>query len=365
MQPETAQQIDPLSGITARIFVFVVGLVNVGTAIGLALSNGSEVTLPALQIAGIVVLVAAYVYFVWAAEPYRKRVTFRRFSLVFALVALASVFDALSQFGADTAVRNDWGPICLALLLMLAGPYRHPLEIVGFTVIALALVSVTTVIVEASRTAGPYFIALSIVGTPILAIGIGSAIYAGYLISGLTADRAAAAAARDRRDQADRREAIEEFLGRDIRALRSEVLPFFRHLKAQDALTPADIDKAAELQTRLRASIVSNLSADPLEDVVGSFVDPDHLSRRLSEQQRAAVRAVIAFLADQPSINRRDITLSFEITDTAMCGTLHCVVASDRALASRAAPFVGLLQFAFASVTDELAADDAHLTFSF
>ncbi|MCU1475561.1 MAG: hypothetical protein JWQ64_254, partial [Subtercola sp.] len=130
MRGETAQQIDPLSGITARIFVFVVGLISLATAVALALSNGPQVGQPGIQLLALVTLAAAYVYFVWAAEPYRKRVSGRSFGIVFGVVLAASVVDSLSQLGSDTLIRDDWGPICVALVLMLAGPYRPPIDIV-------------------------------------------------------------------------------------------------------------------------------------------------------------------------------------------------------------------------------------------
>ncbi|GGF12714.1 hypothetical protein [Subtercola lobariae] len=360
---ETAQQIDPLSGITARIFVFVVGVISLATAVTLAFSNANEVGRPGIQVLAIVILAAAYVYFVWAAEPYRRRVTARSFTIVFAAVLLASLIDTLSQLGSDTLIRNDWGPICIALVLMLAGPYRPPLDIVGYTLISLIVISLTTAIEIIARNGTMTFISLTIAGTPAFALGVGSAIYSHYLISGLRADRVAAAELREHRELADRREAIEEFLGHDIKALRSDVLPYFRTVKTQDALTLANIDRAAELQTKLRASLVSNLSAEPLSEVVGRLDDPEHLSRRLSEPQRTALRAVLAFLAEQPTVRRKDITLRFEATVSGCRGTLACAVSSDRTIGFRATPFVGLIQLAFANVTDSVSSEAVSIAF--
>ncbi|MEF2977465.1 hypothetical protein [Subtercola sp. YIM 133946] len=362
---DTAQEIDPLSGITARIFVAVVGLVSVASAVALAVGNGAQINQPVLQIVGLVILLAAYVFFVIAAEPYRRRVTRKTYAIVLGLVIVASLFDALSQLGTEAHIRDDWGPICVALVLMVAGPYRPPLEIVVFTAISLVAMAAIVMMQESAATRHTVVIALVTAVTPSLALGIGAAIYSGYLIAGLRADRGRAAKARELRDTSDRREAIEEFLGHDVEALRADVLPFFRELRIRDALSEADIERAAELQTSLRASLVARLSAEPLHDLVGVLDDPQHLSRRLSEPQRTALRAFVSFLADQPSISRSDISLTFSASETSLHGTLDCPIDSDRTLSFRATPFVGLLQLAFDSAADDFAPDRARVEFSF
>lgn len=350
---ETAQQIDPLSGITARIFVCVVAVVSLALAVILTLSNSSEVSSLPLQLVAMALLVAGYAYFIWAADPYRRRVSRRDFAIALTFLLLAALTESLSQLGTDVLARNDWGPLCVALLLMVGGSYRTPGDLIGFTAISLAVVAVSTALNLSTFTNRSALISFTITGSPVLALGGGAALYAGYLIAGLKRERAVAAEAREARELTDRREVIEEFVGSSTATLRRDVLPFFRQIKAQDALAPADIERAAELSESLRASLAAASRAEPLADLVGVFHDPHGLSHRLTEQQRAALRTLLVFLGDQPAVPRDALTLSLTLSGVIAGGVIEADSGStDRTLGSRVSPFIGLMQLAFATAEE-------------
>ncbi|GAA0991841.1 hypothetical protein [Subtercola frigoramans] len=362
---ETAQEIDPLGGITARIFVRFVAIISVGTAVTMALLNGREISSLPLELTAIALLIAGYAYFIWAADPYRRRVSSRDYAIVLSCLLLAAVAESFAQLGSDLLVRNDWAPLCLGLVLMLGGPYRTPLFLVACTVVALAVVAVTTWLNTPTLGIQSPLIALTVTGTPVLALGGGAALYSGYLIAGLKRARIEATEAREARELADRREVIEEFLGHNIANLRRDVLPFFRHIKAQDALTPADIDQAAELSERLRASLAANALVEPLAELVGVYRDPLTLAHRLTQQQRAAIRTLLLFLSDQPEITRERIELSLALSGADVVGVLEAHLANpDRTAASQLAPFIGLMQLAFATAEEDISADRVAVRFT-
>ena len=374
MSGETAQQLDPLGGITARIFVVVVAAIAVVVALCLSILNnaGTEsLTFAALAIA---LLGAGFGYLIWAAEPYRRQVTRARFDIAFALVLAACILDAVSQLRADTDMRDDWGPIAVALMLMVSGSYRLPIEIVVRTVLAVVVVVISTLLHAQTLRDPSLVVSITVSSTLVIGLGAGAAVYASSLITGLSESRVAAAEARERRDARDRRAAIETFLTEDIESLRREVLPFFRDLKTRDILTESDRIRAEVLSRALRASLVSSLAEEPLERVVASFSDPDGVASTLSDEQRTALRALVAHLTEQPGIDSGTLSLTFAGAGGAsefrgeegerLVGCISAHFAAERGYSSGLAPFVGLLQLSFVRVDVEPSPEQVSITFA-
>ncbi|RFA15806.1 hypothetical protein B7R21_03635 [Subtercola boreus] len=370
----TAQEIDPLSGITARIFAMAVGCVAVISATTLTLLNPQEIGSPPLMLLAFVALVAGFGHLVWAADPFRRTVTRARYGITYGLVLVAAVLESLAQLGRDTDVRNDWGPIAVALVLMVSGSYRRPREIVVGTVIAALVVAGTTVLHSGTVGLAGLVGATTMSGTLVVALGGGAAIFAASLIAGLRAERRRSDDVRRNRNVRDRRRAIEEFLGTDIEALRREVLPFFRDLKLRDALTDGDRQQAAELARLLRSSLARRLADEPLEGLVGVFDDPLLLAAALNTEQRTALRTVLSHFAGLPGRSASDLSLvlgrggvagggaaggaadgAADLPAERMTGELVAAFGAERGPTAGIAPFVGLMQLAFPHV-------DAHPT---
>ncbi|WP_136643656.1 hypothetical protein [Subtercola vilae] len=352
-----------MSGITARVFVVFVAVVSLVTAVVLTLTNLTEISSPALQVVALVTLLAAYLYFIWAAEPYRRRVDQRTYAVVYGLVLVACLLNSLSQLGTNLNVRDDWGPVCVALVVMIAGPYRPPGEIIVSTVVGLLVVNASVVPHLATLTGTSPIASFVIVSAPTLALGVGAAIYSSTLIAELHGLRASAAQARELRDVIDGREAVADFLGYSIAPLRDDVLPFFHDVKQRDELTPADVVRASELSSSLRRSLVHSQLAEPLAELAGVFIDPQNLSRRLSEPQRAALRVLLGFLAEQPSVRRNNVSFSFMVENDTIRGAVEGAFTTDRSLSSRVAPFLGLMRLSFTGVTTEVTADSVFVEF--
>lgn len=352
MPGSTAQEIDPLSGITARIFVIAVAVVAVTVATVLTVLNSGEISSIPLVALALLALVAAFALLVRAADPYRRRVTRATYGISYSLVLLACILESVGQAGADTDVRNDWGPIAVALMLMVSGSYRRPTEIVVRTVVATVIVAASTVLHTGVLRSG-LLVSLTLSVVLVVALGGGAAIFASSLIAGLRADRQRAADAREHRDVRDRRRAIEEFLGNDIESLRQDVLPFFREVKARDILTDDDRATAALLARRLRSSLESSLTAEPLERLVSEFRDADGVAASLSDEQRTALRTLLLHFAGQLDRGTETLTLAFSRSGERMFGELCAGFPAGRGQGSGIAPFVGLMQLAFSRVESE------------
>ncbi|PPF82226.1 hypothetical protein C5B96_09745 [Subtercola sp. Z020] len=365
MTGSTAQEIDPLSGITARIFVVAVSVVAVVVAGALTVLNGSETSSFALVALGLAALVAAFALLIRAADPYRRRVTRAAYGISYALVLIACILESIGQSGTDTDVRNDWGPIAVALVLMVSGSYRPPGEIVLRTLVATIVVAATT-LVHFGSLRSELLTSLTMSGVLVVALGGGAAIFSSSLIAGLRADRQRAAEAREHRDLRDRRRAIEEFLGTDTESLRREVLPFFREVKARDSLTDADRERAAELARSLRATLESSLAIEPLERLVGRYSDPHAVALSLTDEQRTALRTVLLHFAGDAGPGARALSLSFDRVGVRMTGELGAVFSDGRSNpGAGASPFVGLMQLAFQRVDAETAEQSLTIRFVF
>ncbi|RFA08324.1 hypothetical protein B7R54_03110 [Subtercola boreus] len=373
MSGGTAQEIDPLSGITARIFVVAVGCVAVLSAGVLTALNADEIVSPALILLAFAALVAGFAYLVWSADPYRRTVTRARYGVTYSLVLVAAILESSGQLGRDTNLRNDWGPIVVALALMVSGSYRRPAEIVLRTAIAAVVVAATTALHTGTTDLGELIGSVTMSGTLVVALGGGAAIFASSLTAALRVDRRRADEARRNRDVRDRRRAIEDFLGTDIESLRRDVLPFLREVKARDVLTDDDRRRAAALAKSLRSSLAVSLAEEPLERLVDVFVDPLAAAAGLGAEQRTALRTVLVHFAAQPGLEAGGLSLEFVRESgrgsgqagVRMTGELTAVFGPEASPATGIAPFVGLMQLSFPHVDADTARNTIVLRFVF
>ncbi|SKA93392.1 hypothetical protein SAMN06295879_1686 [Agreia bicolorata] len=298
----TAAELDPVSRVTARMFAIAMGVVSVALSIALSLTptGREQISLPVVAILAQLVLAASYVYFIRAANPFGRVVSFARFQVFLGGVMLASVLDSLSQFGSNTLIRDDWGAVCLGLALLLAGPYRRSTEIVWFTLQAVALTfSLAFLQNLSSETATTLSILALIAATPSIAIGLASAAYARSLVASLEKARDEAQAERVQHQSGVLIRLAETDAMGELGSLRRDVLPFLARLDESKALQPGDAVRATELASELRRAIVDRISRGTLEDVVDRYSDDDGVAAHLDERQISALRALIGAMGDQ------------------------------------------------------------------
>ncbi|RFA22515.1 hypothetical protein [Subtercola boreus] len=251
---ETAQEISPISGVTSRIVVIVAGSAAVAVAAVLTvLGAGDVVSFPLMSLA-LVCLVSGFGYLVWAADYRRRTVTKARYDIAFSLVLLSFILESLSQLGSDVDSRNDWGPLAVALVLAVSATYRLPRQILLRVFIAVVVVVALAFVNGPAVGDAGMIVWFTTFCVSVIALGGAAVIFAATNIAGLRRDRKRLSVEREARDLRERRSAIEEFLGNDIEALRSEVLPFLRRVKAEDTVTDVDRRRAGILALRVRAA---------------------------------------------------------------------------------------------------------------
>jgi hypothetical protein len=355
----TPQQLDPVGRITAYYFTIAVGLVSVGAALGLTLnpSGYQQLSNPALAAVSVFVLAGAFAGFAIMANPRGPVLSRLRFQVVFGLVIVANLLSALSQLGSNHLARDDWGPVCLGLALLACAPYRSSYEILWFTlqgVLTAGILATLQAFTSEVTVSGIVVVVVAI--TPSLGIGLGAAAYSRSLVAGLRGLRAAESDARRAHDDELRQRLLDEDSVGELGALRSEVVPFFERLSAQDYMTDADSARATELSAGLRLAIVERLSNDPLSGLVSRFSDPDGALRSLGERQRAALRALIVAATGIDGINRESVTLTLSAASDrgeGARGSLAFAGGDPDRIRTTLQPFVRMLGFVL---------DDARLT---
>lgn len=366
MQP-TAAQLDPVSRVTARMFVIAVGVVSVALSIALSLtqSGREQISLPLVGVAAHLVLAASYVFLIRAADPFGPVISLSRFQLFLGGVMLASVLNALSQFGSNALIRDDWGGVCLGLALILGAPYRRSAEIVWFTVQATALTFTLAIVqnLSSSTTITLSILALT-AATPAIAIGLGSAAYARSLIASLEEARSEAAAERSLHAGAVLTRLAETDAMGELGSLRRDVVPFLARLDETKTLQPGDAVRAAGLASVLRRAIVERLSQGTLADTVETYSDDDRVASLLDERQTATLRALVRAIGEQYGASARRV-LSFELRGSDAYGTVSFSVPTGAASSSALAPLLRMVRLVFDQVEVTTVDDGMVVTFCF
>lgn len=360
----TAAGLDPLSRVTARMFVVAVGVVSVALSIALSLtqSGREQISLPAVAVAAQLVLAASYVYIIRAADPFGPLIFFARFQIFLGGVMLASVLNALSQFGSNALIRDDWGGVCLGLALILGAPYRRPVEIVWLTVEAVGVTFALAIVqnLSSSTTITLSILALT-AATPSIAIGLGSAAYARSLIGSFEQSKRDEEAERTTHRGAVLTRLAETDAMGELGSLRRDVVPFLTRLERTGSMGPDDAVRAAELASVLRRAIVERISQGILADAVDSYRDDDRVAVHLDDRQTAALRALIRQIVEQLGASARP-SLVLERRESDAWGSV-AFAAPPGAMPPSLTPFVRMVRLVFDQV--EVLAVDGGLAVTF
>lgn len=349
----TPLDLDPTGRVTAYYVTKAVGLVSIAAAIGLTInpSGYAQLANPAMAALSIVILVGAFTAYAVMAHPRGGTLTRLRFQIFYLLVIAASVISALSQSGSNQLARDDWGPICLGLALLVCAAYRSSYEILWFTVqgvLASGILATFQALSSEITVSGVIVIVVAIV--PSAALGLAAAAYSRALVAGLTGLRKKESEARSAHDDELRQRLHDENSVGELGALRSEIVPFLERLSVHGQMTPDDSKRAIELSTGLRLAIVERLSNDPLAGLVSRFSDAEGTVRSLTEHQRAALRALIVAAASVGGIEQESLSLTLSPGADRVMGARGSVAFSggdtDRIRAALQ-PFVRMLRFVF------------------
>jgi hypothetical protein len=364
----TAAELDPVSRVTARVFIIGAGVVSLAFSVALTAnpSAQSQLSIPVLGVVAIALLVASYAFLYVSADPFGPVLSRARYQLFFAGVLSASVLNALSQFGSDTLIRDDWGAVCLGVALLVAAPYRLPREIVGFMTQAVT-VSFTLAVVQklTSDTDVELAVLVVVAAVPVLAIGLAAAAYARSLIASLEGAVLAAEDARRQHDDDVRRRLAESDSMGQLGALRADVVPFLERLERERELRPEDPGLATDLASALRLAIVQRLSQSSLADAVDDYSDEEGAAALLSGRQRAALRAAARAAAERDGASSAVVALTLERSAAGGRGRLELRGQRGAAQTASIMPFVRILKLVFSGVDIASGTSGTVITFRF
>lgn len=361
----TALELDPLAAISARGFLVVLAAVAVLTAAGLTIVTADQVTSWPLSIGSLVALAGGFGWLIRSAFDFTQGLTSDRFATGFALVAVAAVLNSLSALGGNLVVRDDWGLITLALVLMAGAPFRASTELGFYTGISTALATVLALLHVFFSPLFPVPVAVTVLVAvaPVLAFGLGSVGYARTLLVGIYAERLAQAEARDQQFERLRQAFIDDDAIGAIGSVRTEVVPFLAALRTSGSLGPAERARAAELAARLQSDLATSRPADSLGDQVDALIDESGLSLRMHEDDRATIRAVLKALHESPKRTPGTLVLELLEGESERFGMIRCSSEDVRALRAETLPFLRMMRLMMSTATDEVAGDELLLHF--
>lgn len=294
------QQLDPLAGVTAQAFAWVLSFAAFATAIGLTAVHRAEYHQLPLLLGAFVALAAAVLIVFLASSPRRAPFTWRAATAIHLFCLTAVALEAAAQWGTNTAVRSDWGPLALALLVIATGCFRPAVEILAMTAVSATFVAATTITgAFASPSALPPLIYAALTAGPILAAGVGAAVFSATLVSRLVRWRDAT---RDERLVAVERMRVrvrEDLRDERLTMVEEEVGPFLRELLARGATDESTAASARQFADQLRRALVDEVDGVWLDGVVAELHDAGGLATRMDGTQRAAVEAACTALADR------------------------------------------------------------------
>ena len=357
---ETPQELDPLGGITARLIVIVGGIIALVIAIGMSAANASEISNPLLGVAAIVALGLTAAYFVRVSSPYRAPLRFHS-HVIICLGAIAAIaLEALSQWGTNTLIRDDWGPIAMAVVVITLGSYRPPLELFAGAIASAALVALIAVGVSMSGslvTPVPLTVFIVTMATPVLAAGIGSAAFSA---SSIRSHRSWRCELETTHEVAP---FTEDAPTGHLAFLHGTVIPFLDSVVTTGHLSDDDGARARRLAQELRVLMVLDSEQSWLTGVVDRFEDPARVAHELDSAQRASLRAIITHVQSSAAFAKGTARLRLGLENGEAIGVLETDVVAVGNARVQLAPFIAVARSAFPESETQLTASRFSLTF--
>lgn len=295
MRNDTAQELDPLSGITAR--VFAIGAVVVALVVAFAMSaiTAEQTNNWWLEAAALAAITASGYFYVRAVSPFRAPFPRAAHAVVCLLALLAVVLEAAAQWGTNSVVRDDWAPVSLAILTLTFGSWRPGWEILVCTVVCAVVIGSLSF----ARSSGfdadvPAIVFAVLSATPVVATGVAASAFSRSLVDSLLQWRSGVA--QPPASDPDTVEQPAQAKASHLVHLDEQVYPFLERVAGQPELSAADGERARMLARELRTLLVLDTERSWLSRIVRGTDDRHRFADRLGEAERGFVRALVSHL---------------------------------------------------------------------
>jgi len=301
------QAVDPIGGVVDAPVVAVGAAITTVVAFILTGAHWSEVGNTVAAALGVLLVMAAAIVLFAATLPSRAPFSSERLGLIVTLAVGASVAEYVSTAGANRFLYDDYGAVVIGLLILALAPFCTWVSLVTAGVLA-AVVNTILVLGAAPTTQShaPIISLIAVNGAIILSMTAAAAVYSVTVVQEVLAWQRQTNEAMLRRA-----DALPTAVGPSasrVSMLRSEVLPFLARVTTVEHLSRADADRARELAEALRGALREGVEATWLDGVADSVrrahetsvsvVDRARDARRLNDDQRAAITALLTWIGD-------------------------------------------------------------------
>ena len=357
MRNDTAQELDPLGGITARLFAIGAVVVALVVAFSMSVITAEQTNNVALEIAALAAITASGVFYIRAVSPFRAPFPRRAHVVVCTLALLAVVLDSAAQWGTNTIVRDDWGPIALAILTLTFGSWRPGWEILACTIVGALIIGTLAYLQAATFAADvPAIVFAVLPATPLLATGSAASAFSRSLVDTLLAWRSSATQAQASAADADGTSLPTK--ASHLVHLDEHVYPFLERVAGEPELTAADGERARVLARELRTLLVIDAERSWLSRIVRDVDDRHRFAERMGEAQRGFIRAMLSHIRNSAAFDRDRMRLMLHGNEwEATCTIIvPCLPAHNPRV--QLAPYIAVGRSVFGTVAWNLANDN-------
>lgn len=299
----SAQDADPLSWFTGSFVPLVFAGLNLVYGVGFAIATWEASRQPLLQIAGVLLCVAACLLVHLLTRPMRRRIGWGGAVAAVGISVVGFGLSAVGYAGTQLAIELWWAPFGLALTIGALGPYlpARALLVLGAGATVMAVPFAWVVVREHPLPWGPVSTAL-IIASPIVSGVVALTAFSLAVVSRtvpLIERRTQAMLSFD----APRGERAVQAERERLALLISRAAPFIEQIARDGTVTAADRTLAGQLARRLRDDLVTQSNLSWLDSVATDrlvVVDPDRRANRMHASQRTALRALIRAILDTP-----------------------------------------------------------------
>jgi len=355
----TAQRLDPLGGITARVLVVVAVAIALVEAVVMSRVTADQISYPAFEAVALIAIALSGVYLIRATSPFRPAFSMRSHAIVCLLALAAVVFNSAAQWGSNTVVRDDWGPLALATITLTLGSYRPAREILLCSSMTAAVVGALGLVqADTFRSDVPELVYAIIPAVPIFATGVAAAAFSRSLVASLL-DWRSSAGADAASALSDTEQSVPQKASHLVH-LDEQAIPFLRVVAHTGEVSEADGARARVLARELRTLMLIDTERSWLERIVQRVSDPQRLAERMGESERGFLRAVVAHVRHSELFDAATLRLSLREHETGQTVTaeVQCLPGTNPRV--QLAPYIAVAHSLFSGVDWQIA--DATLT---
>ena len=357
MRNDTAQELDPLGGITARLFAIGAVAVALVVAYSMSVITAAQTNNVWLEMGALAAITASGAYYIRAVSPFRAPFP-RSAQLVVCLLALAAVvLDSAAQWGSNTVVRDDWGPIALAILTLTFGSWRPGWEILACTLFCAAVIGALAY-AQADHFAAdvPAIVFAVLPATPVLATGSAASAFSRSLVDTLIAWRSGAG--QPQASVPDGENPPVPSKASHLVHLDDHVFPFLERVAGASELSVADGERARVLARELRTLLVIDAERSWLSRIVREVDDRHRFAERMGEAQRGYLRAVLAHLRNSGAFDDGRMRLMLHGSEWEATCTIIVPCRPTHNPRVQLAPYIAVGRSVFGTVAWNMGHDD-------